>query len=362
MIIVLIGTRAQIIKMAPVMLEMEKCNIDYTFVLTGQHKHTLKDMIDDFGLSTSPHFLYQGSEIDSIVKVPAWFVISVKNFLKIKLRKTTKGKTNKNILIVHGDTFSTLLGAIIAKLTGARLFHVEAGLRSYNFFHPFPEEITRILTFHLSDVAFCPGEYALNNMAKYKIKKVNIEQNTLLDATRFVLNKFQGTNDEADYCVCSIHRFENIFSKKRLMHIVFLLKRISRHINVKFVMHPSTKKRMIKLGLFDELKNIATFQLMDRMSYTKFIHQLAGAKFVVTDGGSNQEELYYMGIPTLLMRKQTERQEGMSSTAVLSNYDVKIIDNFINTYTSYQRGNKLINQDITPSTTIVNYIQNVTQL
>ena len=358
MIIVLIGTRAQLIKMAPVMMEMEKDNIGYTFILTGQHKNTIMELIYDFGIKNKPFFLYKGNEIDSVLKVPGWFILCFVNYLDLKKRTLTDPNNNRDIILVHGDTFSTLLGTVIAKITNSRLFHVEAGLRSYNLFHPFPEELTRILIFYFSDVSFCPGDFAYENMHKYKTKRINTQQNTLLDSTRQTLNKIHSDKREAGYCVCSIHRFENIFFKRRLLQIINLLKQIARHFKIRFVLHPSTRKRLIKYGLFDELQQDNAFQFMDRMIYTDFISLLSGASFVITDGGSNQEELYYMGIPTLLMRKHTERQEGLSSTVVMSKYDEIKIESFIHEYDNYRHDNPLIKQEVSPSSLIVDYLKN----
>ena len=285
MIIVLIGTRAQLIKMAPVMTKMEASNLEYLFVLTGQHKNTMMDLVYQFGIKTKPHLIYSGKEVDGIIKVPAWFIICIINFIKFKNNTLSGLINNKHIILVHGDTFSTLLGSILAKLISARLFHVEAGLRSYNLFHPFPEELTRLITFYLSNVSFCPGEFAFNNMAKYKTEQINTVQNTLIDATRHVLNETQKNKEEVNYCVCSIHRFENIFFKHRFLHIISLLKKISRQIEIRFVLHPSTRKRLVKYDLLEELEQNPEFQLMDRMIYTDFIHLLSSAKFVITDGG-----------------------------------------------------------------------------
>jgi UDP-N-acetylglucosamine 2-epimerase (non-hydrolysing) len=360
MMILFIGTRAQLIKMAPVMLEMEQRGMPYLFILSGQHKKTLTEIISDFGITTKPVYLYEGNEVDAVHQVPWWYIMCIVNFLKLRRNGTINLQQAANVMLIHGDTFSTLLGATIAKLIRAKVFHIEAGLRSGNIFHPFPEELTRIITFHMSDVSFCPGDFAYNNMLNYRSIRINTVENTLLDSTRYALQKNRPTGqDTFGYGVCSIHRFENIFFRKKLEHIVRMLELVSARINIKFVLHPATRKRLVKYKLLEKLENNASIELLDRMNYTDFIRLLSGSAFVITDGGSNQEELSYLGKPTLLMRKHTERIEGLTSTAVLSNYDEATIRKFAADYTRYRQDNPPILQQFSPSSVIVDYLQGV---
>ena len=131
-----------------------------------------------------------------------------------------------NVILVDKDTFSTLLGAIVGKLRGIRVAHIEAGLRSGNTFHPFPEELTRRAVFRLSDVAFCPGSWPYDNMKKYRAKRVDTGQNTLLDTlaiARSIPQKTVSPFPEKTFGIVSLHRFENIFNARRLVQIVGLL-------------------------------------------------------------------------------------------------------------------------------------------
>jgi UDP-N-acetylglucosamine 2-epimerase (non-hydrolysing) len=332
MITCLIGTRAQLIKMAPVLLETERRQLPLRFVLTGQHKETMTKMVRDFGIHTEPHYIYRGKEITGILAMSVWFGICLMKcwwHRGIFLPYTTPGP---NVMLIHGDTFSTLLGAILGKLRGLKVFHVEAGLRSHNIMHPFPEELTRLMVFTLSDVSFCPGAWAHDNMRHYRAKAIDTGHNTLIDALTIAFNNAsapQNITVAAGYGVVSLHRFENIFNPARLKHICDMLSRAAATHPLVFVLHPATHKALIRHHQLSRLKNHPGITLLPRMGYFEFIGLLVKARFVITDGGSNQEELSYMGVPTLLMRKATERKEGLGDTVRLCNYDEGILDDFL---------------------------------
>jgi UDP-N-acetylglucosamine 2-epimerase (non-hydrolysing) len=332
MLITFIGTRAQLIKMAPVLLLIEEGGLPHHLVFTGQHKETMTQLLADFGIKTRPVYLYEGREITGIFQMLRWFIRCLYRLFTHPDRYLPTLPGQKNIIIVHGDTFSTLLGAIAGRMRKMDVAHVEAGLRSYNLFHPFPEELTRIAIFRLAHYAFCPGDWAYNNMDKYPLQRINTGENTLLDAVKIALrqqiaqsHRFSG----GSYGVCSIHRFENIFRKHRLLTIIQLLEQAALLHPMLFVLHPATRKRLNDYGLMARLESNPRIQLLPRMGYIQFLHLIKDAVFVVTDGGGNQEELSYLAKPTLLMRKATERKEGLGTTAVLCNYDTAILSDFL---------------------------------
>ena len=155
MITCIIGTRAQLVKMAPVIIEIEKRLLPFQIIMTGQHKNTMQTLLDDFGIQTLPQNLEPPREVSSIPRMIFWFPrLFIKMLWKRKLFQGD-GKTGSWIL-VHGDTLSTLLGAGVGKFTQCKVAHIESGLRSRHFFNPFPEEITRLLVFYLGDIGFCP--------------------------------------------------------------------------------------------------------------------------------------------------------------------------------------------------------------
>lgn len=160
------------------------------------------------------------------------------------------------------------------------------------------------------------------------------------------------------YAIVSIHRFENIYNKIRLNEIIKAVELIAKKYQLLFVLHPATKKRLNKLDLIEQLENNENIKLIPRMGYISFINLVSNSQFVVTDGGSNQEELSFLNIPTLLMRDATERPEGIGDTAFLEGYKPDVMNKFL---VEIENGgfrhttNTLA--DANPSKVIVDYIQ-----
>ncbi len=353
MIHVIIGTKAQLIKMAPILKTLKMEGIDYNYISTGQHKSTIDDILANFAIKKPDYILYNGKDITSVIQMLIWII---KNLVKTILHKKTIFKNDRHgIVLVHGDTFSTLLGAIMGKIGGLKVAHVESGLRSFNLFHPFPEEITRLLTFRLSDYMFCPGKWAENNVAKYKSIKINTQLNTLYDSLRFALPAIENISDvnipDREYGIITLHRFENIYNFEAINRIVSIVENISKQHFLIFILHKPTKIKLQKFQLYDKLNNNPNIELRERYDYFKFIKLILQANFVVSDGGSNQEECYFLGKPILLLRKATERHEGLSKNCVLSKYNPIIIDEFINNISKYKHELKKI--PVLPSKLIV---------
>lgn len=358
---VVIGTRAQLIKMAPLLCELERCGHSYQLVFTGQHTVTMQALLDDFGVTTRPEYIYTGREVSGIGRMVFWLPLIMARLLRCRRRLFHDAQGNRALVIVHGDTFSTLAGALAGRLAGCPVAHVESGLRSFSLLNPFPEEITRLLVFRLADIAFCPGEWAAGNMAGYPLEIVDTGQNTLLDALRTAVAAGDGEGTDPPvpprYCVASIHRFENIFFRRRLEWIVGTIERIAAELEVVFVLHPATAERLQACGLLQRLRSNARIHCRDRMPYMPFIRLLRNATFVVTDGGSNQEELFYMSKPTLVLRNATERKEGLGEKAVLCGFDDRIVEQFMHRAGRDSPSEDLLGADIHPCRRIVDYLR-----
>lgn len=332
MITAVVGTRAQLIKMAPVLLELESRGLRYNLLLTGQHRETMRELLQEFGVAMAPTYAYTGPEVSGIGRMLTWLPSTLFRLLRRRRHWLPRDGPGPDVVLVHGDTLSTLLGALAGRLAGLRVAHVEAGLRSFHLLHPFPEELTRLLTFRLADIAYAPGAWACENLRRYRrLQVVDTGANTLLDTVRIAAHAPppEAEAPEEPYCVASIHRFENIFNRGRLEAVVGLLERAAACYRVVMVLHPATRKRLTETGLLERLESNSAIRLVPRMGYTRFMRLAAGARFVITDGGSNQEELSYLGIPTLLMRRATERREGLDGSTVLCGYDPAVLDRFL---------------------------------
>lgn len=338
MIHIVLGTKAQLIKMAPVMKELSDRDIAYNYISTGQHKETIDDILNNFKIKKPDHQLYDGKDITSIFQMAVWSFKIL--YLLYFDRKKIFGKDKKGIVLVHGDTLSTVLGALAAKFAGLKCGHVESGLRSFSLMQPFPEEIFRLMTFRLSDLMFCPGQWAVDNLKKYRGRKIDTGLNTLYDS----LNSADPATEITDvsipdkkYAIATLHRFENVKDKKTLQKIVGLLERISKEIHILFILHKITEKNLLKTGLMERMRSAENIELRPRYDYFKFIKLLKSSEFVISDGGSNQEECSYLGKPVLLFRNVTERKEGLGENAVLSKFDPAVIDDFTANYHSYAK-------------------------
>jgi UDP-N-acetylglucosamine 2-epimerase (non-hydrolysing) len=325
---IVLGTKAQLVKMAPVMVRLSERGVPYRFIHTGQHQATMSEMLEEFGLKPPDVVLHEGRDVVSLPQMALWLV---RILLQCAVsRRRIFGEDARGIVLVHGDTFSTLLGALMGRVARLRVGHVESGLRSFDLFHPFPEEITRLLTFRLSHVLYCPGQWAVDNVARYRGEKVNTLANTLSDtvalAARVPLRSDHVPTEP--YALVSLHRYENIFRRDRFLRLVEILEEIAEAKPCLFILHPPTDQQLRRFGLRERLAGNPRIELRPRYTYFDFFALLKRADFVVTDGGSIQEESSYLGVPCLLLRKATEREEGLGANAVLSNYDRRVIRDF----------------------------------
>ena len=355
---VVVGTKAQFIKFAPIMLAMQWENIDYNFIFTGQHQNTIEKIQENFGVKSPNITLYKGKDITSIPRMFVWLIrILIKTIFQRDIIFRKQGVDD--IVLVHGDTFSALLGVLMGKFAGKKVGHVESGLRSFDIFHPFPEEITRLLIFRFTDIYYCPGEWAVSNLDRYEGEKINTEINTLYDCLMFASGKLQEIEVEMPdykYALVSLHRFENIFNHKRFIELLEYLLEISKSIRLLFILHPPTEIKLKKIGWYEKLKNEVNIELRPRYDYFKFIKLVVKSEFIITDGGSNQEEAAYLGKPTLLFRKTTERQDGIDANVCVSEYKKDKIMGFVNNYKRYARNP--ISVEITPTEIILKSLIN----
>jgi len=361
MIHIFIGTKAQFIKMAPIMQNLMKREILYHFIDSGQHAGLTGDLIKQFGLHQPDVFLRRQREnISTIFQALIWSAATLLQPLFRPTRSFQKIFQNQGgICLIHGDTLSTLIGLIYAKRCGMKIAHVEAGLRSYNLVDPFPEEIVRLIAMRYSDLLFAPSQWAYENLCKMgnQKKTINIGANTGLDSVRYALSQSRGEHrPNRPYVVFTIHRMETIYSRSRLKLIVDFVKRISQDYLVLFVLHETTRKKLQKYNLFSALTRISAVDTLPLLPYFEFVSLINGAEFLVTDGGSIQEECYYLNKPCMVMRSKTERVEGLGHNAVLVEFDPKKIDQFLSIYTSLKRDDLM--DDISPSETIVNHLTN----
>jgi UDP-N-acetylglucosamine 2-epimerase (non-hydrolysing) len=340
--------------MAPIMLECEKRNLQWRWIYTAQHKETMEATLVTFGLPQPDYtVVHWDTEAKTMKKMSEWLIKLMKSLTHGK--KILGGYTGKkHIVLTHGDTITTWWGALLGRLHRTKVMHIEAGLRSHKLFDPFPEEINRIITGRLTNFHNCPDDASIHNLRWYRGEKFRTKFNTQADTIQFGLahcdeDPYEVPSDK--FVVVSIHRYENIFKQERFEHIVELLEKVATEFKLQMVLHPATADQIDKLNLRTRLDLNPNIDLIPRLEYLSFIKLISHSEFVITDGGGNQEELYFMGKPTLLFRSATERPDELGVTAALSNLDEAKVEEFMRDYKNYIQPR--ITVDVSPSEQIV---------
>lgn len=313
MILFILGTKAELIKCMPVMLELQKRKQEYWFVHTGQHP--LEELCEKFGIKRPDFVLSKEPEISTKFwsKVNRnsliWFLETI-----FKVKKIIN-QLKPDYVIYHGDTMSSASASIgSSKLLNWfkswKNIHLEAGLRSGSIKEPFPEEISRIICDYFSDILFAVSKRSKDNLKNSNGIVLNVG-NTIVDASLIAYEKSSKVKVKGNYALVNIHRHENINSKERLTKIVEIIKSIN--IPILWPIHENTKLFLMKYNLFESLESKKNLLLVSLTDYFEFINLISNSKFILTDGGSIQEESLVFKKPCIILRERTERQEGLGT-------------------------------------------------
>ena len=216
-------------------------------------------------------------------------------------------------MLVYGDTNSTLAGALAAAKLHIPVAHVEAGLRSFN--RLMPEEINRLLTDHLADQLFCPSETAVANLAaEGVVAGVHRVGDVMYEALRHavaVAERRSGILPKlrlvpGEYALATIHRAENTDDPQRLGRLMAALREISGRMPVLFPVHPRTRGKLQALALSPDVAGSGDLRLLDPVGYLDMVRLEAGAAVILTDSGGIQKEAYWLRVPCVTLREETE--------------------------------------------------------
>jgi len=329
-IIFVFGTRPEAIKLAPLISEFKKNENFLTLsVSTGQHKEMLQQVTSFFNINID-YSLDIMTKNQSLNHLSAKILISLKEVFE---------KENPDYVFVHGDTSTTAFGAIAAFYNKSKICHVEAGLRTFNKFSPFPEEINRTITGRLADFHFAPTQTAKQNLLNEGIpeKSIEITGNTVIDALMMSVKLTEKKEDieikklkkiiskNKKTILVTGHRRENI--GKGFENICSALREIANNKDVEIV-YPVHLNPKVKDVVHSMLGNISNIHLIDPLSYPAFTWIMNQSYLILTDSGGVQEEAPSLGVPVLVLRDTTERPEGIkANTAILVGTEkVRIID------------------------------------
>lgn len=337
-----IGTTAELIKIAYVLKELSRRKVDFKIITSGQD-YVNFESLEPFIGKQKPYNALKLKPIKIPLNIYFRFITwSIKTFVNnfLYFRNEFRDLDKKNSLfIVLGDTVSTFFGAISAKIYGLKLVHIESGYRSFNFFEPFPEELSRYLVSKLSDIHFCPNDWCLNNIKSIKGIKISTGQNTVYEICMNALkmksdNKYLSRVSKSKFFLLILHRQEHMIFKKELTkkYINLLLSNCSPNLKCVFILHPVTETFLKSQNMLEEVKNNPNIITIPKIPYAQFMKILQKCEFIATDGGGNQQEAYYLGKPCILLRKYTEQIEGLYSNAVLAKDDPNIVKDFLKNY------------------------------
>jgi len=305
MISIILGTRPEIIKMAPVIRACEQEGLDFQIIHSGQHYSYDMDKIffEELKLP-KPDYTLECSDITLHGAQTGAMLPKIEEVLI---------KEKPEIVLVEGDTNTVLAGALAASKLTIPIGHVEAGLRSFD--RHMPEEINRILTDHCSDLLFAPTEIAKRNLTTEGIpsEKIHLTGNTIVDAVQQNLKLAEEQSEERtdDYFLMTVHRQENVDSKESLSRLITELEELVTEYEypIVFPIHPRTQKRLEEFNLFKHFKKIKGVELIKPQGYLNFLVLMKNARLVLTDSGGLQEEACCLQVPCVTLRENTERPE-----------------------------------------------------
>ncbi|MFA0736799.1 MAG: hypothetical protein OGMRLDGQ_003299 [Candidatus Fervidibacter sp.] len=306
-IVDIVGARPQFIKLAPILRAIVKhnqkrpeCPIQEFLVHTGQHYDYEMSQVffDELGLKSPDYHLGVGSGSHGY-----------QTGEMLKRIEEVLIKEKPDMVMVYGDTNTTLAGALAAAKLHIPVAHVEAGLRSFN--REMPEEINRVLTDHISDFLFCPTQTAVENLRREGIEKgVYLVGDVMYDAVLLYLDLAEKKSEIMErlelkpksYALVTVHRAENTDQPERLKAIFEGLESVAKEgLPVVLPLHPRTRKQLNTLGIHPK-----EVQVLDPVSYLDMLVLEKNARVILTDSGGVQKEAFFFRVPCVTLREETE--------------------------------------------------------
>ena len=308
-VMTIFGTRPEAIKMAPLIKELEeRKEIESVVCVTAQHREMLDQVLTIFDIKPDYdlNIMKQGQTLSEIT---SRVLLGLEEVIK---------KENPNIILVHGDTTTTFAGALAAFYNGVDIGHVEAGLRTWDKYSPFPEEMNRQMVDRMTDMYFAPTSVSKNNLISEGIvdEKIYVTGNTAIDAMSTTVKK-DYNNPILDWVgdnrmlLLTAHRRENLGEPMR--HIFRAIKRIVDEyddVRVVYPIHKNPKVREVAREVFGDMNKIKLIEPLEVIDFHNFQNK---SYIILSDSGGIQEEAPSLGKPVLVLRNTTERPEGISA-------------------------------------------------
>lgn len=308
-VMTIFGTRPEAIKMAPLVKELEsRKEIESIVCVTAQHREMLDQVLKVFDIK--PNY-------DLDIMKSGQTLSEITSRVLLGLEEVIK-REKPNIILVHGDTTTTFAGALAAFYNSVDIGHVEAGLRTWNKYSPYPEEMNRQMVDRMTDMFFAPTEVSKSNLIKEDIveDKIYITGNTAIDAMKYTVNNnykneiFDWLGD-SKFILLTAHRRENLGDP--MYNIFRAVKRIveeNEDVKVIYPIHMNPKIREIASNVIGDNERIKIIEPLEVIDFHNFINR---SYLILTDSGGIQEEAPSLGKPVLVLRDTTERPEGIEA-------------------------------------------------
>lgn len=318
--LIIFGTRPEAIKMAPLVKEFQKSDQFITRVcVTAQHREMLDQVLDFFEIKP---------EYDLNLMKPGQNLYGLTAAIITELQPVLEA-FKPNYVYVHGDTTTTMAASIAGFYAGAKVCHVEAGLRTFNKYAPFPEEINRSITGRIADYHFAPTQTSYDNLVRENIAKesILITGNTVIDALIESVAKVDTIVDkEIEYLKTIVdfdkklilvtgHRREN--HGQGFINICEALREIAASHPEVQIIYPVHLNPKVQKPVYEILNDIKNVNLIDPLAYPAFVWLMNKSELIITDSGGVQEEAPSLGKPVLVMRDTTERPEAVDAGTVI---------------------------------------------
>ena len=329
-IAIVLGTRPEAIKLIPVYIELRKRNAEVHLVSTGQHQSMLQQIFEFFDVKP-----------DVALEV----MVHNQTLAGLTARLTDALQAcfvdgQYNFVVVQGDTTTAMVASLVAFYNQIKVAHVEAGLRTYNKFSPFPEEVNRQIIGRIADFHFTPTETAQEVLQQERVSNAHMVGNTVIDSLLVCLDKVKSRESFYKERFPIIEQFEKlvlITGHRRenfgqgFDGICTAIKQLSQRYPETLFYYPVHLNPNVKDVVFNELAGLPNVCLGQPLPYDELIYVMSKSYLILTDSGGIQEEAPSLNIPLLVMRDTTERPEGVTNgCSVLVGTDAqKIVDNFI---------------------------------
>ncbi len=333
MILVVYGTTGELIKLAPVLTRLQARDARFINATTAQQVEQIPALLDQLELPAPDVWLGNGArgrDLQTNTDIPLWLATVATRFARRApgLRRRMRSDALAPLVLVHGDTMTTVIGTLMGRALRAPVAHVEAGVRTHDIFHPFPEELNRRAVSRLAQIHYAPGPAATRNLNRGIV--VDTGLNTIRDSIDLVPPEAELLSHarEGRYAIVSLHRYELLKDERLLRSTLEILARHAGDTRMLFIDHPVTMAAIRRFGLesfFDE----AGLVRVQRLDFFGFVSLLRNSAFVVTDSGGSQLEAYALDIPCLIHRKRVEQPDGVGENVVVSGFRADELERFL---------------------------------